>query len=370
MSLASIPLRLGIQQRVLPGYREPFFDRLAQACAGGLSLFAGQPRPDEMIESGAGLQAAQLFPARNRHLLRGPLYLCWQGGWLEWLETWQPQALVAEANPRYLQTPRAVAWMHARRRGVIGWGLGAPPIHGPLAGPRRAARQRFLSQFDAMIAYSRRGREEYCQAGLPEERIFVAPNAVAPRPEGSAPQRGPGFADGRASLLFVGRLQARKRVDLLLQACAELPQTSRPRVWVVGDGPARAGLERLAASYYPETEFFGARHGADLEPFFREADLFVLPGTGGLAIQQAMSYALPVVVAEGDGTQDDLVRPANGWQVPPGNQAALAGCLAEALTDPARLRRMGNESFRIVRDEVNLENMVAVFSQVVASVAG
>ena len=40
-----IPLRLGLVQRVLPSYRVPFFDALARACAGGLGLFAGQPRP-------------------------------------------------------------------------------------------------------------------------------------------------------------------------------------------------------------------------------------------------------------------------------------------------------------------------------------
>ena len=54
-----IPLRLGLQQRVLPSYRVPFFDALARTCAGGLGLFAGQPRPGEMIDTGANLQAAQ-----------------------------------------------------------------------------------------------------------------------------------------------------------------------------------------------------------------------------------------------------------------------------------------------------------------------
>ena len=91
------------------------------------------------------------------------------------------------------------------------------------------------------------------------------------------------------------------------------------------------------------------------------ADLFVLPGTGGLAVQQAMAYGLPVIVAQGDGTQDDLVRPGNGWQVPPDDLPALQACLEAALADPARLRQMGAESYRIVRDEINVEQMVAVF---------
>ncbi len=93
-----------------------------------------------------------------------------------------------------------------------------------------------------------------------------------------------------------------------------------------------------------------------------------MPGTGGLAVQQAMAYALPVIVAEGDGTQDDLVRPANGWQVTPGEVTALTAALQDALKDAARLRRMGLEFFRIVDEEINLEQMAAVFVRALQSV--
>jgi glycosyltransferase involved in cell wall biosynthesis len=166
----------------------------------------------------------------------------------------------------------------------------------------------------------------------------------------------------------VGRLQARKRIDLLLQACARLPQAQQPELWVVGGGPAQAELESLAKSIYPPAKFFGPRFGYELEQLFCQADLFVLPGTGGLAVQQAMSFALPVIVAEGDGTQSDLVRPANGWSVTPGSLDSLASCLADSLADFPRLRRMGLESYRIVVEEVNVEAMVAAFSQAVSAV--
>ena len=47
--LNSFPGRLGIQQRVLPEYRRGFFDALAEACDGGLSVFAGEVDADESI---------------------------------------------------------------------------------------------------------------------------------------------------------------------------------------------------------------------------------------------------------------------------------------------------------------------------------
>jgi len=361
--ISDIPWRLGVQQRVLPTYRVAFFEALAHACPAGLSLFAGQPRPEEAIESASTLQVAHYYPAHNRHLFSGGLYLCRQENLLAWLESWQPQVLIVEANPRYLSTPAAVRWMHRHGGAVVGWGLGAPAPSGWLTPLRRAWRRRFLAQFDALLAYSQRGAAEYAALGFDPRRIVVAPNAAMPRPTLPPPTRPETFAAGRATVLFVGRLQPRKRVDLLLRACAELPPALQPNLVIVGDGPARENLQALARRVYPQARFLGALHGEALRPYFEQADLFVLPGTGGLAVQQAMAYALPVIVAEGDGTQSDLVRPGNGWSIPPGDLNALRLTLAEALSDPLRLRRMGEESFRIVCEEVNVERMVAAFAR-------
>src|SRR3990172_3199317 len=143
----------------------------------------------------------------------------------------------------------------------------------------------------------------------------------------------------------------------------------KPRLVIVGEGPERENLEQVARQVYPSAQFIGARHGDELKPYFAGADLFVLPGTGGLAVQEAMSHGLPVIVAKGDGTQDNLVRPGNGWQVPPGNYDALVSTMKEALADVERLREMGKESFRIVSEEINLEKMVEVFVRALNSVS-
>jgi glycosyltransferase involved in cell wall biosynthesis len=137
---------------------------------------------------------------------------------------------------------------------------------------------------------------------------------------------------------------------------------------IVGDGPERVALELFAREVYPSAEFIGAKHGAELKPYFEQADLFVLPGTGGLAVQEAMSYGLPVIVAKGDGTQDDLVREGNGWQIPPEEHGALVSAMENALSDMARLQGMGKKSFRIVSEEINTQKMVDVFVDALNSV--
>jgi glycosyltransferase involved in cell wall biosynthesis len=357
------PGRLGLQQRILPAYRAGFLDRLADACAGGLSVFAGEPAPNEARGESGTLHSAHLIPADNRHLLGGRAYLCYQQGLVRWLEAWDPTALIVEANWRYLSTPRGVGWMHARGRPVLAWGLGAPSVTGRHAGLARAALMQFLRRFDGLIAYSSRGAEEYAAAGFPRERIFVAPNAVLPAPSRHTAR--PPLAGRPARVLFVGRLITRKRVETLLRACAA--QDPRPALRIVGDGPQRSILETLARHVMPETEFVGELHGEDLAESFRWADLFVLPGTGGLAIQEAMAHGLPVIVAQGDGTQADLVTDEAGWILPPEDDAALTAALREALAAPERLRRMGEASFRRVAGGFNIDAMVESFVAALAA---
>jgi glycosyltransferase involved in cell wall biosynthesis len=348
------PGKVGLQQRVLPDYRADFMESLAARCDGGLSVFAGSPRPREAIHSAVPPTNARLTLAGNQNLLGGPLFLLRQTGLVAWLERTQPEILVLEANPRYLSNRLALRWMHERRRPVVGWGLGAPPARGLRGWVRRG----WLRGFDTLIAYSSLGAAQYRALGFPAERVFVAPNATAPA-RSSIPAREP--LSGRAlRLFFVGRLQPRKRIDVLLQACAGLQP--RPEVFIGGDGPDRARLEARAQEWMPEAHFLGDLRGEALVSAFARADVFVLPGTGGLALQQALAAGLPIIAAEGDGTPQDMVTSGNGWLVRPGDLADLRAALQHALTlDEGRLRAMGEASFRLARERFNLEAMTDAF---------
>jgi glycosyltransferase involved in cell wall biosynthesis len=372
----TFPGRIGIQQRVLPAYRAGFFELLAQACEGGLSIFSGNVHPDESIQTIDRLNHAKYVSSRNYHFLdvQSPFYLLWQSGLVDWLEDWNPDVLVVEANSRYLSTRKALQWMHDRGKPLIGWGLGAPPMEGSsswwgklAADWRRNSRRKFLNQLDAVIAYSHQGAAEYKKEISSNPQTFVAPNAVALRPVGLSPLRSNSF-DQQPGVLFVGRIQARKRLENLIRACAGLPEALKPQLWIVGQGPVRDELKDLASQVYPSAEFPGEKRGPELESYFNRADLFVLPGTGGLAVQEAMAHGLPVIVAEGDGTQNDLVRSRNGWLIPADDEKALFETLKDALTDPARLRKMGAASFEIVQKEINVEHMVSIFVEAANSV--
>jgi len=363
-----IQIRIGVMQRVLPSYRVPLFDALANEFGGNVGVFAGEPRKNEALAGRVLPTIAKMWKGKNHHFFNGPLYLCWQSGLLDWLSDWQPHVLIMEANPRYLNSPAAMQWMREKNGKLIGWGLGSPISQGGLSILRMSIRKRFIQKFDALITYSAQGASEYEALGFPGNRIFTAPNAVAPRPVLPMPERPPAFRGSKPVVVFVGRLQKRKKVDTLIRACASVPPDAQPLLWIIGDGPQRTVLENLANEIYPPTRFYGAQHGAQLSKHLRSADLFVMPGTGGLAVQEAMSYGLPVVVGVADGTQADLVRNENGWLLADDSIQTLTNTLASALSDINALRKKGSASYRIVSQEINLENMVAVFSRAIKKV--
>jgi glycosyltransferase involved in cell wall biosynthesis len=349
---------LVIQQRVLPGYRVPFFERLAAACD-RLTVLAGMPRPDEAISPADGLSIGSWVRLINHHRLSGPFYLCSQPGLMQALDDAAPDALVLEANPRYLSNWPARRWANAKGIPVLGWGLGA----GRSGWLSRWVWMRFVDGMDGMIAYSSSGADAYRRLGVPADRLALAVNAAGPAPTERPNRRA--RPNRPLRVLFVGRLQARKRVDTLLRACSAMART--PDLRIVGDGPARDALAALASDILPEATFDGHLEGRPLDDAFAWADVFVLPGTGGLAVQQAMASALPVIVGEGDGTADDLVRSGNGWRVPPGDAPALAMVLEVADGDRTTLVEMGAESHRIVSEEVNLDTMANAFVNAVTN---
>lgn len=106
-------------------------------------------------------------------------------------------------------------------------------------------------------------------------------------------------------LLYVGRVSFEKGLEDFLKIPA--PGIKR----VVGDGPARADLERR----YPEVQFLGYKKGSELTAEYQNADLFVFPSrtdTFGIVIIEAMACGLPVAAFPVTGPVDLITRPELG----------------------------------------------------------
>lgn len=360
--------RAGIAQRLLQPYRIPVYDLIASRCRGGLCVFASRFDHNNTLVTEHSPTIAQLAPAANRYFFSGKFDLCWQAGLREWLKRWRPDLVIVEANPRNLSTPLMIHWLHKQGCRVMGHGLGIFPLSNGFETLRDFGRRKLVSMLDGIFAYSSLAGKQYAELGMPRDRIFVAHNATAARPTYHPSVRPSRFLD-RPVLLFVGTLIPRKRVDLLLHACKELRTSTKPVLKIVGDGPLKKHLEEMAESLGLDCQFLGDLRGAALKNVFEAADLFVLPGTGGLAIQEAMAHGLPVIVSKADGTEGDLVREKNGWLIRPDNAEVLASTIDHALSNPCALRVKGEASYRIVSSEINIENMSSTFIHGMCTIA-
>lgn len=165
-----------------------------------------------------------------------------------------------------------------------------------------------------------------------------------------------GMVHAPPRLLYVGRLDYKKGVAVLLQALAKLrDQGLRAQLDIAGSGPDREEFERLARELdlSREVSFLGfIKMGPELWRIYGEHDILVLPSfTEGIpkAIIEAFANGLAVVATRVGGIPD-LVGPENGLLVPPHDVESLAQALGELLRDADRCSRLARNNVREARN--------------------
>lgn len=172
------------------------------------------------------------------------------------------------------------------------------------------------------------------EIGAAPERTVVVPDtydADTFRPVERPP------AIGRpARLLAVGRLVDVKGHGVLLRAFAAILRDGRDaELRIVGDGPERGELLRLAGAegVAGRVRFAGTVDGPALAEAYAWADLFVLPSLRegfGVVLVEALATGLPAVATRSGGPED-ILAPADGLLVEPGDVGSLADGLSAGL---------------------------------------
>ena len=144
----------------------------------------------------------------------------------------------------------------------------------------------------------------------------------------------------RINLLFVGRLDPRKGVHVLLEAMPEVVRRTqgRARLLVVGDSYLRPRFEAsLAPEVRDHVKFLGHVPSSDLPRWYATGDVFVSPATGnesfGIVLAEAMAAGRPVVASDIPGYRTVVTPEVDGVVAPPGNVAALAEQIVRVATD-------------------------------------
>ncbi|GAB2614863.1 glycosyl transferase [Paractinoplanes abujensis] len=227
-------------------------------------------------------------------------------------------------------------------------------------------RGRFTIAVSALIA------ERLRRWGVPGDRVTVIPKALDTGEFGfdaelrDRTRSRLGIAPGTPVIGGLGRLEPRKRFDVLIRAVAEVPGAV---LLLVGDGSARRGLERLAAIEGVADRVLFAGPVRHARAMFCAMDVFASPGreTFGLVVLEAIAAGLPALYATCEALADksisgaERLTPHDPESLPRKLRAEVL-CLAE--------RAGGRLAPRSAGDRYDAERMAAEVGDLYERVSG
>jgi glycosyltransferase involved in cell wall biosynthesis len=222
-----------------------------------------------------------------------------------------------------------------------------------------------VRQADRVIVPSQYLANWVVKWGVPTEKIAVIYNAVE-IPDKVEPLSIPLKTPVKA--VTVGRLVPWKQVDGLIEALNEISELG---LVVVGDGPERPRLERIAQELgvSGRVYFAGQRSKKETLSLMAACDLFVLNSTyEGLphTVLEAMALGLPVIATAVGGTPEVVRDGETGLLIHSGNRA-LEKTLYALVTDEKTRRRLGEKAKKWVREHMSFQVMVTSTEKVLQS---
>ncbi len=182
---------------------------------------------------------------------------------------------------------------------------------------------------------------------------------------------------GRPVAVCVSRLVPRKGQDALLHAWPRvLEQVPDAALLLVGGGPYRAELERMAAPFGSSVVITGGVPWEELPAHYDAGDVFAMPCRTrrrgldveglGIVYLEASATGLPVVAGDSGGAPDAVLAGETGVVVPGRSVARIAAEVAGLLSDPARARAMGEKGRAWVEREWRWEIQAARLGELLA----
>jgi len=159
---------------------------------------------------------------------------------------------------------------------------------------------------------------------------------------------------GRVILLYVGRLDKEKRIEVILHAMPSIVERVDAQLVVAGPGKLRNDLETLVANLRlkDRVTFLGHLSEEDVPGLYRAADVFVMAGVAELqsiATMEAMASGLPVIAANAMALPELVHHDENGFLFPEDDAQALAAAAVTILSNEPLRRQMAKKSLEIIK---------------------
>jgi len=363
-------IRVQIIQPLIPAYRVPLFQKLAEhsdlrvkVCASrtisGRKNISSVEREDEYADLGHPC----IGFLGNRFLWQRKLKLDPVMG--------KGDVIVFCGNLRFLSNIPLFVEAKKRKVGIVWWGHGFSKRRNPFKDAMGRLVMRFI---DVRLLYTDKEIEEYKCKGFPESKLFAANNAIDQQPINEATKAWTGeklkaFKErekigGKEILLFCGRRVDSVSLNDVFAALAQLSKTNDKYLFVI-IGPDNSGgilgekAKRLGVN--DRIRWLGPMYDQhDLAPWFLSARCFVFPGAIGLSLLHAFSYGLPVIVP--DCTHNPEISAfrdrENGLFYKDGEVEDLAKKISEIVDHPEYQCHMSEKALKTVEKGYSMDSMV------------
>jgi phosphatidyl-myo-inositol alpha-mannosyltransferase len=255
---------------------------------------------------------------------------------------------IAVAALAFARTPVVATW-HAS--GPLGWMKAGLPLWGFL-----------LERIDHRIAVTKPARDSIARWIPGDWEIIPNGTLIPPAPD-------PGGREHR--ILFVGRHEPRKGLQVLLKAWPHIRERTGAELRIIGAEPmaVRLLLRRLRVSD-DGIDIAGFLSQEDLTRELQAAKAMVAPSLGGesfgMVLTRAFACATPVVASDISGYRE-VMEPGTGTLVPPGDPDALAAGVEELLSDEAERERIAANVRRMAEERYSWDDiagrLAAIYEQ-------
>lgn len=238
--------------------------------------------------------------------------------------------------------------------------------------------RKLLPATDRVVGNSQSVVDFYREHGVPDDKLVSIPNGIEPLPPPSIDRAALlarlGFPPDAFVVVYVGRLADQKRVNDMIWA-VELLRQVRPqlRLVLVGDGPARDNLERLARDIqaHEHVRFVGRQD--DVENWLNLANAFWLAsGFEGMSnsLMEAMSAGKACVVSDIPPNRELVAQGRTGFLAPLRDTAAMVQFTRRLIDEPGLAGQLGDAARRRMVEDFSVARMrerhIALYREVVA----
>lgn len=270
----------------------------------------------------------------------------------------RPDVVITEGKSNIFNAFQGFLYAKLFRKKFIWWSLGA--LRFQIKNFKNSCINKIVkfivSNSNSIITYSSQGKNYYHQLlKVDPDKIFPAINVVD-TDHWIQKYRPKKHHNERIVLLFVGHIVKEKNIELLINSFIKVNSNNEFVLNIVGDGKDKIFFENQTKSI-PNLNFIG-RVYEGIERYFNEADIFILPGLGGLAISHAMCFGLPIICSDGDGSERDLVKnDFNGYYIEDINEWQLVEKI-EALKNIELRNKFSENSRKLILEKYNKKNYI------------